>query len=69
MKKKELYTCEICGTDYADKANAMACEKAHKKVNTAKITGKFKPIAMHPSGVPYKLEVVFADGTAAVYKL
>ena len=41
MKKKELYTCEICGTDYADKANAMACEKAHKKVDTAKITGRY----------------------------
>ena len=31
MTKKELYTCDICHTDYVNKADAMKCEKEHCK--------------------------------------
>lgn len=26
-----LYTCEVCRTDYANKAEAKRCEESHKK--------------------------------------
>ena len=26
-----LYTCELCHTDYANKAEAKRCEESHKK--------------------------------------
>lgn len=29
MKKKVLYTCEHCGTDYEDMDEASGCEKSH----------------------------------------
>ena len=29
MKEKRLYTCEICHTDYAQKEDALKCEKEH----------------------------------------
>lgn len=31
MKEKVFYTCEVCRTDYADKAEAKRCEESHKK--------------------------------------
>lgn len=31
MTKKELYTCDICYTDYVNKADAQKCEKEHCK--------------------------------------
>ena len=27
MTEKKLYTCDICHTDYANKADAQKCEK------------------------------------------
>lgn len=37
MTKKELYTCDICHTDYCNKEDALQCEKDHLKC--VKITG------------------------------
>ena len=31
MKEVKHYICEICGTEYNDKAKAQGCEKGHKK--------------------------------------
>lgn len=31
MTKKEIYTCDICHTDYVNKTDALKCEKAHCK--------------------------------------
>lgn len=31
MTKKELFTCDICHTDFNSKEKAIACEKSHKK--------------------------------------
>lgn len=33
MKEKKLHTCEICNTDYADKEEAIKCEKNHSMIN------------------------------------
>ena len=31
MTKKELYTCDICHTDYSNNTDALKCEKEHCK--------------------------------------
>lgn len=31
MTKKELFTCDVCHTDFNTKEKAIACEKSHKK--------------------------------------
>lgn len=59
MREKKLYTCEICNTDYADKEKAKQCEKGHKLLEKATITGEYKPVAMIPGGEPYKIRVRF----------
>lgn len=30
MTKKELYTCDVCHTDFNTKEKAISCEKSHK---------------------------------------
>lgn len=59
MKEKKLYTCDICNTDYADKENAIKCEKNHKLLEKATIVGEYKPAGMIPSGEPHKILVKF----------
>ena len=39
MKEKALHTCEVCRTDYTDKAEAKRCEESHKKKLKAVDTG------------------------------
>lgn len=31
MKELKLYMCEICNTQFKEKASAMNCEKSHRK--------------------------------------
>ena len=70
MKEKKLYTCEICHTDYAEKETAVKCEKNHKFLEKATIVGNYKPMATHPSGIPYKIRVKFPNSDNWVeYKL
>ena len=60
MKTKTLYTCEICGTDFADEKKALACETNHKLMNTAEIEPVYMSVNSEKSGVPVKLKVKFA---------
>lgn len=63
MTKKELYTCDICHTDYANKADAMKCEKEHCKcveITDVRYNAHFK--------YPHKIEVKFSDGTKHWYR-
>lgn len=64
MKAKTLYTCEICLTDYAEKADAIKCEREHKKYECVK---DFRYQAHSP--YPTKVEVKFADGMTHWYKI
>ena len=63
MTEKKLYTCDICKTDYANKADAQKCEKEHCKC--AGITD-FR-IHAHQK-YPHKIEVTFSDGTKHWYR-
>mgnify|MGYP001051003184 CR=1 FL=1 len=63
MTKKELYTCDICHTDYANKADAIDCEKGHcgcVEITDYRINAHAK--------YPHKLEVKFSDGTKHWYR-
>lgn len=63
MTKKELYTCDICHTDYPVKEDALKCEKEHFKgikITDARYNAHYK--------FPYKIEVEFSDGTKCWYK-
>ena len=62
MKKKILYTCEICHTDYADDKKAKECEKSHKGTV---ITGfRYGAMEAFPRAIHIKLET----GETAIYK-
>lgn len=63
MKKKTLYTCEICHTDYADEAEAKQCEKEHEQIKGIK---SFR-VNAHEK-YPCKIEVQFKDGKTCWYK-
>lgn len=64
MKQKVLYTCEICHTDYANKADAKQCEKEHAKVINV------DDIRVHAHILyPHKILVRFNDGKSVWYKL
>lgn len=63
MEVKRLYTCEFCRSDYADKENAIKCEKTHKKVSEIKDTRYSAGFAY-----PYKVLVKFEDGHEIWYR-
>lgn len=57
MTKKELYTCDICHTDYASKEDAIKCEKEHSAV-----CGVTDIRINAHAQYPHKIEVAFKDG-------
>ena len=63
MKKKVLYSCEVCFTDYAEKSEAEQCEKQHEKI---KGIHSFR-VNAHEK-YPFKVEVQFADGHSCNYE-
>lgn len=63
MKSKTLYTCEICNTDYANKADAQKCEKEHIKCEGIADTR----IHAHQK-YPHKIEICFSDGKCIWYR-
>lgn len=67
MKVVEKYRCEICGTEYTDRAKAIACEKSHKKIKVISDC-RYQPITVNSSGYPVTITVTFTDGHTATYK-
>ena len=66
MKEKVLYTCEVCHTDYADKAGAEMCERNHKR--KLKIVDKrYLTRAQDKSGFPITITIQSEDGTQVKY--
>ena len=63
MTKKELFTCDICHTDFNSKDKAVACEKSHKKVEEVKDM-RIRPNEKYPDKVLLK----FADGHEIWYR-
>ena len=69
MKEKTLYTCQICNTDYSNKADALDCEKNHKDIDSAVIVGVYMPKSWLSDGMPIKLRVKFKGSDKwVVYK-
>lgn len=69
MKEKTLYTCQICNTDYSNKADALDCEKNHKDIESAVIVGVYMPKSWLRDGMPTKLRVKFkGSDNWVVYK-
>ena len=69
MKEKTLYTCQICNTDYSNKADALDCEKNHKDIDSAVIVGVYMSKSWIGDGMPIKLRVKFKGSDEwVVYK-
>ena len=67
MKRVDLYICEVCGTEYADKAQCKRCEKGHKEPK--EITGiHHKPLTKDATGYPESIDVQMSDGKTVEYK-
>ena len=63
MTKKQLYTCDICHTDYANKEDAIKCEE--ELCGVVQVTDY--RIHAHCK-YPHKLEIKFSDGTKHWYR-
>lgn len=69
MKEKTLYTCQICNTDYSEKADALDCEKNHKDIESAVIVGDYMSKSWIGDGTPIRLKVKFEGSDKwVVYK-
>lgn len=66
MTKKELYTCDICRTDYANKKDAMKCEKSHVKVKEIDSCRYLN--ASQNGKCPQSIIVKMEDGIGVAYK-
>lgn len=63
MTEKKLYTCDVCHTDYANKEDAIKCEKEHFKITKIK-DSRYQPHIKYPN----KIEISFEDGTTKWYR-
>lgn len=67
MKEISLWKCEICGTEYKEKAACKKCEEGHK--TNGKIVGmRHLPYSSDQSGYPDRITVKFENGVEKVYK-
>lgn len=67
MKEKQLWTCELCNTDYNSKRKAQECEENHK-TKFVRIDFKHKPINILPDGFPNRIILEDKDGKRIEYK-
>ncbi len=67
MKELKLYQCEICGTQYKNKAECKECEKRHIKPKG--ITGtRYLNFKDNKKGYPVLISVEMEDGFTITYK-
>lgn len=67
MKELKLYCCEICGTNYNNKAGAKECEQNNKSPVEYTPTS-WKPKNVIDSGYPLAIIAEFSDGRKVIYK-
>lgn len=68
MKRKILYTCEVCHTDYETEERAIECENGHK--TQLKIVGaSYNSIYKVPYGFPIDIEVKSENGSIMTYRI
>ena len=66
MKKRVLYTCDVCHTDYADRESAIECEKSHAQ-NLIIADCKFHPVLKY-GRFPVSVTIRADDGEQRVYR-
>lgn len=67
MKEVRHFICDICHTEYVDRAKCVACEKSHKE--PVRILGmRYVAQDYNQQGYPVSIEVEFNDGCARIYK-
>ena len=67
MKKKILYVCDYCHTQYKDEITAQVCERNHKQ--KLKIVGtRYLPATQGGSELPVTITVENEFGNQAIYK-
>lgn len=66
MKRLELYVCEVCGTQYAEKEKCVQCEKRHKR-NLSIVGTRYLSYTQDKTGMPVTIEVS-AGGEVFRYK-
>lgn len=67
MKEKVLYTCEVCYTDYVDKAEAKRCEESHER-KLKIVDSRYLARAQTLIGFPITITVQSEDGIRVTYK-
>ena len=67
MKEKVLYTCEVCHTDYVDKAEAKRCEESHER-KLKIVDSRYLARAQTLIGFPITITVQSEDGIRVTYK-
>ena len=66
MKKKILYTCDVCHADYADEERANACENSHAK-NLVIVDCRYNSLSAC-NRFPAYIVVKADDGKKRVYR-
>lgn len=66
MIEKQLYECEYCHTRYNNREEALECEANHKIVDHI-AEGWYTSKSHDKRGLPYRIAVVFNDGTSVMY--
>lgn len=68
MKEKQLFVCELCNTEYADKKKAKLCEDGHKTKFKIK-NMRHVAINNNKTGFPITVTLEAQDGSVRTYKL
>lgn len=63
MTKKEVFICDICGTNYSKEKQALDCEKTHYKC-TEIIKAKYEPNCYYPD----EIKVKFSNNISGRYR-
>lgn len=66
MKKKVLYTCDVCHADYDDEELAKACENSHAK-NLEIVDYRYNALTAY-NRFPTYIVVKADDGEKRVYR-
>lgn len=66
-KEVKYYVCDICHTQYKDKAKAKTCEKSHC-LALGIVDARYVSKAQNEKGYPTTVTVEMADGTRQIYK-
>ena len=66
MKEIKHYICEICGTEYKEKARATECEKNHKKPKKIDKCN-YTPKSSDNTGLPASVVIEFDSGEKVKY--